>query len=136
VALRKSSVNEYHSCSRRSGREVYKSDSRQLCESLSNVISQPRDEKTKIAARLQPFHVGDELVELSLGLLVLREDIFVFLLPLIPLLLQGVHLAFEVLGLQIHLTEPFDGLLQVLLSAIELLLQELDLALQRLVRLL
>ena len=80
---------------------------------------------------------------------------FVFLLPRVPLLFQGVHLAFEVLSLQIHLTEsrwtresvserrccttsgidiPFNSLLQVLLGVIELLLQELDLALQSLVR--
>ena len=32
------------------------------------------DENIKIAVRSQPFHACDELVELLLGLLILRED--------------------------------------------------------------
>ena len=71
----------------------------------------------------QPFHAGHKLVEFLLGLLILREGVlyadnvrgerelidftyFVFLLPSISFLLQGMHLTFEMLGLQIHLTEP------------------------------
>lgn len=33
------------------------------------------DEKTKTIIRLQPFHAGDELVELLLGVLVLHKEL-------------------------------------------------------------
>jgi hypothetical protein len=71
---------------------TYKFDSRQLCESWSDATklqsitsdtpdtyrkldTTRTDEKTKIAVQSQPFHAGDKLVEILLGLLILRDGI-------------------------------------------------------------
>lgn len=77
---------------------------------LTNMDSASGASALRVGDKLDVANLGLELLQLLLESVVLLRHLLVLGLPLITLVLKGLHLSLEVSGLDIGLSEPRESL--------------------------